>query len=175
MSLADNRPADFATIRIGDALPAQTWTAEMEDLLAFGDLLYPPRPDDPNRSTNPHVNEAYAKDSMYGGLFVDGNQTVAFLCRMITDWLPPASLLAGFSNFDLRFPNPCRLGEVVTFSGIVAGKATEDGRDMVFLDVRATTQAGKVVATGKIDVHVPRPQRARAPDAINPAAASAAR
>ena len=61
-----------------------------------------------------------------------------------------------FSDVELKFPNPCRLDDVISFSGRVAGKSSAGGRDEVRLDVRATNQAGKLVAVGTIAAQLPR-------------------
>jgi hypothetical protein len=156
MSAIAVRPPDFDAIRVGDALPAQSWTVTRTDIEDFGDFLYPATPENPERRGNPHVDEEYARQSIYGGLFVDGNQSVAFLCRMATDWLPPGSLVSGFSEVDVKFPNPVRVADVITFSGKVSGKTSDGGRGRVKLEVIAHNQAGKVVAVGSISTYVPR-------------------
>lgn len=156
MNAIATKPQDFDAIRIGDALPAQTWTVTKADIEAFGDFLYPATAANPERRGNPHIDEEYARQSIYGGLFVDGNQSVAFLCRMATDWLPPGSLVSGFSEVDVKFPNPVRVADVITFSGKVSDKTSEGRRDRVKLDVIAHNQAGKVVAVGSISTYVPR-------------------
>lgn len=150
------KPTSFEDIREGDELGSEPWTVTKADIIAFGEFMYPPQPDNPQRKGNPHIDEEYAKQSIYGGLFVDGNQTVAFLCRMATDWLPAGALAYGFSDVELKFPNPCRLDDVISFSGRVAGKSSAGGRDEVRLDVRATNQAGKLVAVGTIAAQLPR-------------------
>ncbi len=150
------KPACFADIQVGDVLPSQIWTVTKADIAAFGEFLYPPQPDNPERKGNPHIDEEYARQSIYGGLFVDGNQTVAFLCRMATDWLPAGALAHGWSDVDLKFPNPCRLDDVITFTGKVATKSSERGRDQVRLEVLASNQAGKLVAVGHISAQVAR-------------------
>ncbi|OGA02975.1 MAG: hypothetical protein A3H35_20750 [Betaproteobacteria bacterium RIFCSPLOWO2_02_FULL_62_17] len=153
---ASVKPASFADINEGDTLPSQTWTVTKADIAAFGEFLYPPQPDNPQRKGNPHIDEEYARQSIYGGLFVDGNQTVAFLCRMATDWLPAGTLARGWSDVDVKFPNPCRIDDVITFTGKVVAKTREHGRDQVKLEVLASNQAGKPVAAGFISAQIPR-------------------
>ena len=148
-------PRDFASIEIGARLPSRTWTANLEDMRAFGELT-PARPDDPARSNNPHLNESYASRQIYGALFVDGNHTVALACQVATDWLPAGSLLSGHSEVDLRFPNPCRLGDTVTFGGEVVDKISQDGRNLVVLKIQAESDKGKVIAAGTITACVPK-------------------
>jgi len=151
-----SKPARFGDIRVGDELSQQSWTVTKADIEAFSDFLYPATARHPERRGNPHIDEEYARQSIYGGLFVDGNQTVALLCRMATDWLPHGSLVFGISEVDIKFPNPVRVADVITFSGTVSAKTTEGGRDRVELQVLAQNQAGKVVAAGSISTCVPR-------------------
>ncbi|MSQ50333.1 MAG: hypothetical protein EXR28_00450 [Betaproteobacteria bacterium] len=150
------KPATFTQIREGDELSSPSWRVTKADIAAFGEFMYPPQPDNPERKGNPHIDEEYARQSIYGGLFVDGNQTVAFLCRMATDWLPAGALAYGWNDVDLKFPNPCRLGDVISFTGRVVEKNSTPARDEVKLAVVATNQAGKVVAVGTITTEVPR-------------------
>lgn len=150
------KPAVFDDIRVGDELPSQSWTVTKADIAAFGEFMYPPQPDNPERKGNPHIDEEYARQSIYGGLFVDGNQTVAFLCRMATEWLPAGALAYGWNDVDLKFPNPCRLDDVISFNGKVVEKKSSPARDEVKLEVVATNQSGKVVAAGFIATEVPR-------------------
>ena len=156
MSVDTARRTDFADIRVGDLLPKRTWTVSKADIESFGDFLYPATPDNPKRLGNPHMDEEYARKHIYGGLFVDGNQTVACLCQLATDWLPPGALVSGFSDVDIKLPNPIRVADVVTFSGEVASTTSREGRDYVTLQVLARNQAGKVVAAGTIATCVPR-------------------
>lgn len=148
-------PKDFASITIGEGLPRRTWTANIEDMQAFGELT-PPRPDDPTRANNPHLNEAYASRQIYGALFVDGNHTAALACQVATDWLPAGTLLSGHSEVDLRFPNPCRLGDTVTFGGEVVDKIIKDGRNLIVLKIQAESDKGKIIAAGTITAYVPK-------------------
>ncbi|MDO8595493.1 MAG: hypothetical protein Q7R45_02605, partial [Sulfuricaulis sp.] len=63
---ASVKPASFADIEEGDILPSQTWTVTKADIAAFGEFLYPPQPDNPQRRGNPHIDEEYARQSIYG-------------------------------------------------------------------------------------------------------------
>lgn len=146
---------DFASIQVGDVLPKRTWTATKENMRAFGELI-PAQPDNPTRARNPHLDEEYARGQIYGGLFVDGNHTMSLVCQVATDWLPPGGLLSGHSEVELKFPNPCRLGDTLILGGEVVGKTSENGRDVVTLKMLAENDKGKVVAVGTIAAYVPR-------------------
>jgi hypothetical protein len=147
--------SDFASIRVGDMVPRKIWTATRENMQAFGELI-PARPDNPGRSRNPHLDEEYARSQIFGGLFADGNHIVSLVCQTATDWLPRNGLVSGHSEVDMRFPNPCRLGDTLTISGEVIEKRCVDGRDFVVLKMLAENQTGKAVAVGTIAAYVPR-------------------
>ena len=146
---------DVASITVGDVLPRKIWTATKENTHAFGELT-PARPDDPTRSRTPHLSEEYARSQIFGGVFAAGDQIMSVVCQTATDWLPPTALVSGHSEVDLRFTNPCRLGDTLTIGGEVVDKQCVDGRDMVILKMVAENQKGKVVCAGTISAYVPR-------------------
>jgi acyl dehydratase len=145
----------FASIAVGEKIPVLTWTANERDMQAFTELT-PARPDNPTRAGNPHLDAEYAKTQIYGALWVDGNHTVALLCQAATNWLPRGSLVSGDSEVDMRFPNPVRVGDVVTFTGEVTGKRSEGGRDYVVLKMQADNDKGKTIAFGTVTAYVPK-------------------
>lgn len=147
------RKPDFASIAVGETLPPIRWTADIEDVEAFGDVLYSKTS---SRATNPHLNAEYASQHIYGGLTVDGNQTVDFLCRMVANWLPRRASLNRDSIVDIKFPNPCRVGDSVEFRGTVAEISNDGAQWMVHVDVIAENQSSKVVAVGRISACLPR-------------------
>ena len=146
---------DFVSIKVGDVVPKKVWTATKENTHAFASLTPPPA-DDPMRSRSPHLNEDRAREEIYGSVWTDGNHTMSLVCQTATDWLPPDALVSGYSEVDLRFPNPCRLGDTLTIGGEVVEKKSVDGRDVVVLKMVAESQKGKVVAAGTITAYVPR-------------------
>lgn len=126
------------------------WTITIDDLKTFASLL-----EQRNSITNPHVDEAYAATQIYGGLFVDGNQVVTKFVHWITDQLPPGAVIDAPSKTKVKFINPSRPGDTLTFSGTV--KFTEDFRE-ARVDGRATSQSGKLVATIAVNTLVPAGQ-----------------
>ena len=81
-----------------------------------------------------HVDAEAAKDSMFGGLCASGWHVAAAAMRAIVDSrtprpcrarrrgepLPPLGVSPGVEN--LRWPNPTRPGDVVTYFSVVTGK-----------------------------------------------------
>jgi len=143
--------ADAQTLR----LEPREWTVEMEDLQSFAALL-----EQRTSGTNPHVDEAYAATQIFGGLFVDGNQVVTKLVHWITDQLPPGAVVEAGSTIRARFRNPTRPGDTLTFDGTVE---FDEARANATIEGRATSQAGKVVATIVVETPIPADSTAAAP------------
>ncbi|MBN9425886.1 MAG: MaoC family dehydratase [Burkholderiales bacterium] len=153
-----NRPKPLAAEagpRAGDVLPVRRWTVGKDDLLRFADFLYPARPDNPQRLGNPHLDEEYARKHLYGGLIVDGNQTVALICEMVEDWLPGVEAGAAATEADFSFPNPCCIGDVIEFHGEVMGTRAGAAQRLVDLKFEARNQHGKLVAVGTLGAVLP--------------------
>jgi len=133
----------------------RTWTARMEEILAFGDVLYPPRPDNPTRAGNPHVDVAFARRHLYGGITADGNHTVAHLCELAEELVPGAIVHAAGGEVDIRFPNPCRQDDVVTFTATCPAATVHGDAHCVAVAVDARKQSGHCVARGTITLRLP--------------------
>ena len=65
------------------------------------------------------------------------------------------ALVSGYSEIDIRLTNPTRPGDVVTSTGSVKGKFTEEGRNYILCEVMATKGEEKLVALGQIKAMVP--------------------
>lgn len=107
------------------------------------------------RGHNLHVDEEYSRDHMYGGTVGDGHQTIAYLCELVTNWLPYGALVSGYSEVDIRLTNPTRPGDVVTSTGRVRDKFTSEGRNYILCEVMATKGEETLVALGQIKAMVP--------------------
>ncbi|MCC6472501.1 MAG: MaoC family dehydratase, partial [Burkholderiales bacterium] len=108
---------------------------------------------------NLHVDEEFSRRNMFGGVVGDGNQTIQYLCQVITDSLPWGSLVSGYSSLDAKLTNPTRPGDEVVASGSIVKKFSENGRDYVVCEVKAVKRQDSVVAVGTFKVHVPRLER----------------
>jgi acyl-coenzyme A thioesterase PaaI-like protein len=107
------------------------------------------------RGHNLHVDEDYSRQHMYGGNVGDGHQTIAYLCELVTSWLPYGALVSGYSEIDIRLTNPTRPGDVITSNGMVKEKMVEQGRRYVVCEVSATKIGDRLVAIGEIKAMVP--------------------
>jgi acyl dehydratase len=144
------RPPRLADIAAGSHVPPRTWTATMEDMVAFGDFLYPARADNPTRAGNPHLDVEYARKHLYGGLIVDGNQTVAQLWELVRDWIPADAALTHETEVEVRFPNPCREGDIVGLAATVESVSDTAGGSAIRFNVNAHNAAGQCLASGSI-------------------------
>ena len=104
---------------------------------------------------NLHTDEEYSRAHMYGGNVGDGHQTIAYLCELVTNWLPYGALVSGYGEIDIRLTNPTRPGDVITSTGTVREKYTEDGRKYVLCEVQAMKGEERLVAVGQIRAMVP--------------------
>lgn len=151
------RKRSFDDIQVGEAVTPLYKTVTVDSIEKFAVFLDQiPRGQSAAAATgNPHLDEAFAQRSIFGGRFADGNHTVAHLCQMVTDWLPIGALVSGYSEVDIKLPNPVRPDDSVTVTGQVVDKFTGDGRDYAVIEVLARTQRDKVVAAGTIKAYVP--------------------
>jgi acyl dehydratase len=104
---------------------------------------------------NLHVDQEYSREHMYGGNVGDGHQTIAYLCELVTNWLPYGALVSGYSELDIRMTNPTRPGDCVVAKGVVKDKFIEEGRKYVLCEVNAFKGGDKMVAIGTIKAMVP--------------------
>ncbi|HEX8964406.1 MAG TPA: MaoC family dehydratase [Rhodocyclaceae bacterium] len=91
-----------------------------------------------------HLNEEYAKTTMFGGRIAHGMLTAGFVSAVLANKLPgPGTIYLGQT---LKFKAPVRIGDTVTATVTVREVFAEKKR--VILDA-ACTVAGKVVLEGE--------------------------
>jgi hypothetical protein len=157
----DPRDRAFADLAEGEALRPLHVSVTREHINGYQDFL---GHHDPNTiegtqwlvGNNLHVDEDFSRRNMYGGVVGDGNQTIQYLCQLLTDYLPWGSLVSGYSSLDVKLTNPTRPGDEVVATGAIVRKLTENGRDYVICEVQASKQQDALVALGTFKVHVPR-------------------
>lgn len=128
----------FDSLNVGDAIPALTTAPVSRATLA----LFAGASGDHNPI---HIDIDVAKAAGMQDVFAQGMLSMAYLGRMLTDWVPQASLRA-FSN---RFTAITWLGDEITCTGTVAEKIEADGERLVRLDVVAANQKGEVKLAGQ--------------------------
>jgi hypothetical protein len=156
----DIRDRSFADLVEGEALKPLHISVTKEHINGYQDFL---GHHDPNTiegtqwlvGNNLHVDEDFSRRNMFGGVVGDGNQTIQYLCQLLTDSLPWGSLVSGWSSLDVKLTNPTRPGDEVVATGNIVKKYSEDGRDYVLCETKAVKQGDAVVAIGTFKAYVP--------------------
>ena len=139
----------FEDVEIGVERTLGSHTFTREAIIAFA------REYDPQRF---HVDEEAAKASIFGGLCASGWHVAAAAMRVIVDsrerWraglaepLPPLGVSPGIEN--LRWPNPTRPGDTVTFYSRVTAKRETKRPDwgLVSITTWGVNQEGRAAIT----------------------------
>jgi acyl dehydratase len=91
--------------KIGDTAPMGERRLEAAEIVAFA-AAFDPQPF--------HIDEAAARESMYGGLIASGWHTVALVMRMMVDSYLNASASLGSPGVDnVRWLTPVRPGDTI--------------------------------------------------------------
>lgn len=80
-----------------------------------------------------HTDSDLAKMAGMGDVFVHGMLTMAYVGRMLTDWVDPRHL----KSFGVRFGAIAHVGAPVTCMGEVVGTEDRDGTTLVRVAVKA--------------------------------------
>jgi acyl dehydratase len=158
-------PHDFDALAVGDPLP---------------ELLLPPI----DRSTlalfagasgdhNPiHIDIDFARRAGMPDVFAHGMLSMAWLGRLLTRWVPQASL----RSFGVRFLGIAHLGDAIRCTGRVAEKLERDGERLLRVELAAVNQYGERKVLGEALIALPPPASSgrRAGRKRNPAAKSIA-
>ena len=128
----------FAEANVGDTLPALTLPALDRGTLALfagasGDHM------------NLHIDTDAARKAGMPDVFGHGMLSMAYLGRLVTRWVPQASL----RSFDARFVGITHLGNVVTCTGKIVEKLERGGEKLVRVEIQAATQYGDLKTAGE--------------------------
>ena len=99
---------DFTTLKVGDSLPAFT----TDPVSRFNLALYCGASGDHNPI---HVDLAFAQRAGMPDVFAHGMLSMAWLSRMLTNWVPQSQL----RDYGVRFVAITQVGEAITCSGTV--------------------------------------------------------
>jgi len=143
-------------VEVGEEITPLTFYVTQDHIDRFQEFLgHPANSTSWMAGHNLHVDEEYSREHMYGGNVGDGHQTIAYLCELVTNWLPYGALVSGYSELDIRMTNPTRPGDRVVAKGVVKDKFIEEGRKYVLCEVNAFKGEDKRVAIGTIKAMVP--------------------
>jgi acyl dehydratase len=129
--------ADFGDLKPGDTLPPLTLPPLTRTTLA----LYAGASGDHNPI---HVDIDFAKRAGYPDVFAHGMLSVAWLGRLLTDWVPQHHL----REFGVRFTALTQVGEVITCSGTVTEVFEHGGERRARLAIQTANAAGQVKLVG---------------------------
>ena len=131
----------FADVKVGDSLPPLVLPPISRHQLA----LYCGGSGDHNPI---HVDIDFARKFGFKDVFAHGMLSMAFLGRLVTNWVPQAHV----RKLGTRFTSITWVGDVITVSGKVTGKREEGGQKLVDLEVKCTNQNGQDTLQGEATV-----------------------
>ncbi len=128
---------DAAQLQVGQALPSFTTPAVSRLTLA----LYCGASGDHNPM---HVDIDYAKAGGSPDVFAHGMLSMAYLSRLLTNWVPQRQI----RDYGVRFVAITQVGEAITCSGTVTEVFMHGGERRARLALQTTNQHGQVKLTG---------------------------
>lgn len=142
--VSEYKPLDFATLSIGDKLPALEFGQISRHILA----LYCGGSGDHNPI---HVDRDFAQAAGYDDVFVHGMLSMAILGRLLSNWIPQENI----KSFSVRFAAITQVLDEVTASATISDKFVDDGEQRLILDIETRTQTGTKTLSGKAEITIP--------------------
>ena len=134
----------FEDVNIGDSIPTVEKAPVSKDQLwryggASGDF-------------NPlHMDDEWGEMAGMGGRIAHGMLIMGFVGQAITNYVPKKNL----KKFSVRFGGMTKLDDVITISGSITDKRTENGENIVTGEVKAIDQNGDTKVSGSFDAALP--------------------
>jgi acyl dehydratase len=129
----------FEDVRVGETHRFGRYQVTREEILEYA-RQFDPQPF--------HMDEAAAKESIFGGLIASGWHTGAMFIRMINDHAIPGAATTGALGFDdLKWLKPVRPGDVLSVETLVLEKTESRRRPeigVVKVEGRVMDQRGEV-------------------------------
>ncbi|MCZ2499106.1 dehydratase [Xylophilus sp. Kf1] len=135
---------DYDTLRPGDALPG----FETEPLSRLTLALYCGASGDHNPI---HVDSDFARSAGQPDVFAHGMLSMAWLGRLLTQWVPQQAL----REYGVRFVAVTQVHDRITCSGTVVETFEVDGERRVRLSLQTADQNGQVKLIGDAVVALP--------------------
>lgn len=128
----------YETLQVGDTLPPLTLAPVNRTTLA----LFAGASNDHNQI---HIDTDYARKAGMPDVFAHGMLSMAWLGRLLTQWVDQRQLRA----FSVRFTGITHLGHQITCAGRVVEKfETPSGEKRVKLEIQTANQYGDVKILG---------------------------
>lgn len=130
-------PVTFNSVKVGDALPA----FQTEPISRLALALYCGASGDHNPI---HVDIDFARAAGQKDVFAHGMLSMAYLGRLLTNWVPQRSL----RRYGVRFVAITQMGDRITCRGTVVEKFEADGEKRVKLELSTVDADGQVKLSG---------------------------
>ena len=131
-------PLAFEDLQIGDELPS----FETDPISRLALALYCGASGDHNPI---HVDIDFARTAGMSDVIAHGMLSMAWLARVLTDWVPQTAL----REYSVRFAAMTQIGERITCAGKVVEKFERDGERCVRVEVVSRNPAGLVKLSGE--------------------------
>jgi acyl dehydratase len=105
-----------------------------------------------------HVDLDFARAAGFDDVFAHGMLSMAYLGRMLTNWIPQSAL----REFRVRFTAITHVHDRVICTGRIVETFERAGERMARVELQAATQRGEVTVTGEAIVAVDLKQESRA-------------
>ena len=135
---------NFAALQVGDALPA----FQTEPVSRLGLALSCGASGDHNPI---HVDSVCARAAGQQDVFAHGMLSMAYLGRLLTNWVPQQQL----RQFGVRFVAITQVGDRITCRGTVLAKFEAEGEKRVRLELSTVDADGNVKLSGDAVVALP--------------------
>ncbi|MDH4007351.1 MAG: MaoC family dehydratase [Desulfuromonadales bacterium] len=132
---------NYDALTVGDEIPSFTTSAINRTTLA----LFAGASGDHNPI---HIDIDFAKKAGMDDVFAQGMLGMAYLGRVLTDWVPQTAI----RQYGVRFGAITNLGDRITCSGKIVDKSEEGGENLVKLELTAANQDGDVKLVGHAEI-----------------------
>lgn len=127
----------FDNVSVGQALPALTLEPINRTTLA----LFAGASGDHNPV---HIDIDFARKAGMPDVFAHGMLSMAWLGRLLTQWVPQMQL----REINTRFAGITHLGHIITCTGRVVEKFENEGAKLVRVEIQSANQYGEVKILG---------------------------
>ncbi len=134
----------FDSVKVGDEIPALELPPISRTTLA----LFAGASGDHNPI---HIDLDFARSAGMKDVFAQGMLSMAYLSRVLTQWVPQRQLL----SYGVRFAAITQLGDRIRCSGKVVEKLDRAGQQCVRIEVTAVKAGGEVTLAGEALVALP--------------------
>jgi acyl dehydratase len=134
----------YDALRVGDALPA----FDTDPISRLALALYCGASGDHNPI---HVDVDFARAAGQKDVFAHGMLSMAYLARLLTNWVPQQNL----RQYGVRFVAITQVGDRITCRGTVVEKFEADGEKRVRLELSTVDQNGQVKLSGDAVIALP--------------------